>query len=98
MPGGANTSWALDGVCEDHAMTERRAADLMKVREHSSAEKRCGPHVVISPVMLRSSNSQGGGPDQEHRSLREGGEEHMRTHSNRACVDSLSSPCCSLLQ
>ena len=24
--------------------------------EHSSAEERCGPHVAISPVMLRFSN------------------------------------------
>jgi len=30
---------------------------LSKVREHSSAVERCGPHVAISPAMLRSSNA-----------------------------------------
>ena len=29
-----------------------------KVREHSSAEERCGPHVAICPVMLWSSNNE----------------------------------------
>ena len=29
-----------------------------QAREHSSAVERCGPHVVISPVMLRSSNAR----------------------------------------
>ena len=29
-----------------------------KVREHSSAVERYGPHVAISPAMLRSSNAQ----------------------------------------
>jgi len=29
----------------------------LKVREHSSAVERCGPHVTISPAVLRSSNS-----------------------------------------
>ena len=28
----------------------------LKVREHSSAVERCGPHVAISPAVLRSSN------------------------------------------
>ena len=36
--------------------------DLNKVREHSSAEERCGPHVAISPVMLQSSNESPAGP------------------------------------
>jgi len=27
-----------------------------QVREHSSAVERCGPHVAISPAMVRSSN------------------------------------------
>ena len=31
----------------------------MKVRQRSSAVERCGPHVAISPVMLRSSNAAG---------------------------------------
>jgi len=30
---------------------------LPKVREHSSAVEFCGPHIAISPVMLRSSNA-----------------------------------------
>ena len=29
---------------------------ITEVRAHSSAEERCGPHVAISPTMLRSSN------------------------------------------
>ena len=29
-----------------------------QVREHSSTEERCGPHVAISPVTLRSSNAE----------------------------------------
>ena len=29
-----------------------------QVREHSSAVELCGPHVAISPAMLRSSNAQ----------------------------------------
>ena len=35
----------------------RLRAHSVHVREHSSAEERCGPHVAISPVMLRSSNA-----------------------------------------
>jgi len=31
-----------------------------QVREHSSAVERCGPHVAISPAMLRSSNAVAG--------------------------------------
>ena len=29
-----------------------------QVREHSSAEKRCEPHVAISPAMIQPSNSR----------------------------------------
>ena len=32
------------------------SAESAQVREHSSAVERCGPHVYISPAMLRSSN------------------------------------------
>ena len=31
--------------------------DELKVREHSAAVERCGPHIANSPVMVRSSNA-----------------------------------------
>ena len=30
---------------------------VLQVREHSADVERCGPHVAISPTMLRSSNA-----------------------------------------
>lgn len=33
------------------------AEELSQVREHTSAEERCGPHAAISPAMLRSSHA-----------------------------------------
>jgi len=35
---------------------------IAKVREHSSAEERCEPHVAIFPAMLRSSNRRSRSP------------------------------------
>ena len=39
------------------ASTVALYAATLQVREHSSAVERCGPHVAISPAMLRSSNA-----------------------------------------
>ena len=43
---------------QNRPIAEAEAADAShnKVREHSSAVERCGPHVAISAVMLRSSD------------------------------------------
>ena len=50
---------------------QRGAAERPQVREHSSAVERCGPHIAISPAMLRSFNVLAAERPQERDQLQE---------------------------
>ena len=40
-----------------------------KVREQSSTEERCGPHIAIAPAVLRSSDTAVARPQRRRRRL-----------------------------